>query len=546
MSDLVRGAVTSSVGDNPPVPVSHRSPREREPAASTGTAAPRKRVTVFIVLAASMCFVSLCFAASFSSTLNSDGASFALAGWDMLHGNVLLRHWYMADAPFYALETPLYAVVEAFVGLGPTAARLVATLTYLIVALAAVGLAVRGAAGARAARRSAIVVLLLAAPLCFGGQAYLLLEMPTHLGTAAYLMFAFLVYVRWNGYLGGAVGLLAVLAVGQFEDATILYVGITAIVLIAASCVVQDRRLAVPELRMAAAAVLSYPCALVLRHIAVHFGSYVLIPPNASFASLSALPGNLAGTFKSLLFLYNVYQVGGPGPHTPQQYAAAVVGAAALAAGVAGFVRVLVRWRVADRVDRLAWIAVVLYFGTFALSALAADTATRGYEFIGVIPMFAILAARNLPELVRVPHRGLTILLAAAAAVVLATGALVPRTAAPWAPPANLAGWLKSHGLTEGIAGYWDAAAVTVDSGGRVQVRAVTPDGHGYQIYKWHTDTAWYAPEAADANFFIADPRIAGMGLNDAEAAYGAPSKAYSVDGMEILVYRANLFTMLN
>ena len=74
----------------------------------------------------------------------------------------------------------------------------------------------------------------------------------------------------------------------------------------------------------------------------------------------------------------------------------------------------------------------------------------------------------------------------------------------------------------------------------------MTPDGHGYQIYKWHTDTAWYAPEAADANFFIADPRIAGMGLNDAEAAYGAPSKAYSVDGMEILVYRANLFTMLN
>jgi len=546
MSDLARGAATSSVGDEPYVPVSPGSHRRREAAASTGTAKPRKPATVWIVLVASICFAGLCFAASFSSTLNSDGASFALAGWDMLHGNLLLRNWYMADAPFYALETPLYAVVEAFVGLGPTAARLVATLTYLIVALAAVGLAVRGTVGARAARRSAIVVLLLAAPLCFGGQTYLLLEMPTHLGTAAYLMLAFLVYVRWNGYLGGAAGLLAVLTAGQFEDATILYVGITAIVLIAASCVVQDRRLAVPELRMAVAAVLSYPCALLLRHIAIHFGAYVLIPPNTNFAPLSALPGNIAGTFKSLLFLYNVFQVGEQGPHTPQQYAAAAVGAAALAAGVAGFVRVLARWRVADRVDRLAWIAVVLYLGTFAVSAMAADTASRGYEFIGVIPMFAVLAARNLPEFARVPLRGPTIFVAAAAVAVLATGALAPRTEAPWAPPPTLAGWLKSHGLKQGIADYWDAAAVTVDSGGRVQVRAVTPDGRGYQIYRWHTNTAWYAPAAGDANFFIADPRIAGMSINDAESAYGAPSKTYSIDGMEILVYRANLFTMLN
>jgi hypothetical protein len=41
-------------------------------------------------------------------------------------------------------------------------------------------------------------------------------------------------------------------------------------------------------------------------------------------------------------------------------------------------------------------------------------------------------------------------------------------------PPAvPLAAWLKAHALRYGIAGYWDASAVTLQSGNQVQVRAV-------------------------------------------------------------------------
>ena len=38
---------------------------------------------------------------------------------------------------------------------------------------------------------------------------------------------------------------------------------------------------------------------------------------------------------------------------------------------------------------------------------------------------------------------------------------------------APLAAWLEAHGLTYGIAGYWDASIVTLQSGNRVQIRAV-------------------------------------------------------------------------
>src|SRR5579859_7313207 len=44
--------------------------------------------------------------------VNSDGGSFALQAWDMLHGNVLLHGWTTADLTFYTTELPQYALVE--------------------------------------------------------------------------------------------------------------------------------------------------------------------------------------------------------------------------------------------------------------------------------------------------------------------------------------------------------------------------------------------------------------------------------------------------
>ncbi len=48
--------------------------------------------------------------------VNSDGASTALAAWDMLHGNLLLRGWSLPDANFFTTEVPQYALVELAAG----------------------------------------------------------------------------------------------------------------------------------------------------------------------------------------------------------------------------------------------------------------------------------------------------------------------------------------------------------------------------------------------------------------------------------------------
>src|SRR5690349_16911482 len=79
---------------------------------------------------------------SVGGRVTSDGANNALQAWDMLHGNVLLHGWLIGDATFYFFELPLNAVSEVVFGLGTLAAHVASALTYLIVAVCTVALAV--------------------------------------------------------------------------------------------------------------------------------------------------------------------------------------------------------------------------------------------------------------------------------------------------------------------------------------------------------------------------------------------------------------------
>lgn len=104
---------------------------------------------------------------------------------------------------------------------------------------------------------------------------------------------------------------------------------------------------------------------------------------------------------------------------------------------------------------------------------------------------------------------------------------------------------LKAHGLRYGIAGYWDASPVTLESRDQVQVRAVIRKAGADHAYNWETDLGWYAPSQHDATFVIADPPHA-WPTEDYTAAqfehyFGHPVTTHRVAGRTILIYRANL-----
>ena len=108
---------------------------------------------------------------------------------------------------------------------------------------------------------------------------------------------------------------------------------------------------------------------------------------------------------------------------------------------------------------------------------------------------------------------------------------------------APLAAWLEAHGLKYGIAGYWDASIVTLQSGNRVQIRAVDLYRHLY-VPGWETNTLWYDASRHDATFAVADSH-GRYPAASFEHFLGKPAATYRVAGWLVLVYRANLLHQL-
>ncbi|MGH3208075.1 MAG: hypothetical protein ACRDNO_09965, partial [Trebonia sp.] len=192
---------------------------------------------------------------------------------------------------------------------------------------------------------------------------------------------------------------------------------------------------------------------------------------------------------------------------------------------------------------------LALYLGTMA--------STEGaHEIAVVLPYAAALAGRVLvPSLpgekairskagvkvkvgARPPYAGVRAL---AGALVLSCylAGLGYELTFPSSPPANapLASWLAAHGFRSGLAGYWQASSVTVDTGDQVTVRAVTGS---LSPYLWMADTAWYDPAVSTADFLILQ-RPSTSELTLLRKRFGAAAHAYRVDGCTVLAWQRNL-----
>jgi hypothetical protein len=158
---------------------------------------------------------------SLGARMDSDGANNALQAQDMLHGHILPHGWLIGDATFYFFELPLNPISEVLFGLGNLAVHVASALTYLIVAVLAVALAVTGSRGPARAARCAVVVTVLAVPLLTTSSVPLLLEEPDHIGTSAFLLASFLLIERAANRRFTAPPLGLILCAGQLSDLTV-------------------------------------------------------------------------------------------------------------------------------------------------------------------------------------------------------------------------------------------------------------------------------------------------------------------------------------
>jgi hypothetical protein len=485
--------------------------------------------------------------------VDSDAAAIGLQAWDMQHGNVLLHGWRLADVTFYTTELPEYALVEAVRGLRADDVHICAALTYTLLVLTT-ALVARGPARGREGIVRAVLAggIMVAPELGYGTTT--LLESPDHTGTGVPIMIILLLIdrakPRW--YLPPLV--LALLIWVQMGDALATYAAAGPI---AAVCLARTGlRLArtrrgpahSPEpawydLALAAAAAASVPLAhAALAAIRKYGGFYAHPVPGRAFTSVSALPHQARVVGLCVLILFGADPVG-QSPGLMAGIAAAHIAGIVLAGLglLAG-----IRWFF----GRTSRVSQILLAGTLAILAagwIGARVASGfdAHEIAVVLPFAAALAGRTLGS--RVVELRLEPVLALVLAGYLA--ALGVASTQPTAPPATnqqLADWLVANHLSHGLAGYWQADSVNLDSGGAVTLAPI----FGSTPYTWEARESWYDPALSYANFVVSassPPAEAVFAKPHVMVrSFGPPVQVLHFKQYVIMIWNQNLLTRLS
>ncbi len=493
-----------------------------------------------------------------AALLSSDGSSNVLQAWDMLHGNLLLQNWWVSDVSFYTTELPQYMLIEALTGLGPWVVHAAAAMTYTLLVLLAALLAKGRAQGAAGWARALLAAGLMLSPQL--GATSILLLSPDHTGTAVPLLVIWLLIdrARPRWWVPALVCLLFTLT--MVADSIILLTGIIPLVLVGAGRALaglirrgKGRAAVWYELSLAGAAAVAGVAGSFGPRVMAAVGGYRQSPVVAG-TDLSQLQHGAWVTLQAFLELFgaNIFDTTfyGTRPALGVVFVAVHLAGAILAIWALG-VGLARIFRPGELIVPVFTVAIVANLVAYMISTHAQDL-LGAREMAAVLPLGAVLAGRILGDRIAARIRAargwfvpVLSVLAAGYLATLGFGA----AQAPVPPPSQpLASWLAAHGLTRGLASYWQANSTTVASGGRVVVSAVVPDVRGHLVpYRWESDLASYDPARHYANFVVADGPSVWPGMQlFAQLTFGRPARSYQADGYTILVWNTNVLARLD
>jgi hypothetical protein len=487
--------------------------------------------------------------------VNSDGASNALQAWAMLHGNPLLRGWQLSDVSFYTTELPEYMLVETVRGLGPDVVHEAAALTYTIVVLLSALLAKGRARGVDGLVRAGLAAGIMVAPQ--RTEVAVLMLSPDHVGSTIPVLALWIVIDRSGRRWFVPAVCFLVLSWALIADQIVIITGVlplAAVGLARAYRTAVVRRAGLPafELGLAAAALGAVPAAWRVLGLIRASGGFAVWPVTTRTVSLDSLGPNLLQTVHGILLLYGADFLG---QQAGTEVAIALVHLTGVALVAWALGAALRRFGDADLVEALLAVALMISLLAYLFGPNAGE-ALSSREFAAVLPFGAALAGRMLAVRLRrgrlLPALGLVL-------AIYLTG-LARVAALPAAPAQNQAAadWLAAHHLTYGLADYWMANEITLDSGGAVSVRSLKSDGPSVQPDPWETDRSWYRASEQLANFVVlatgAPPSGPGPVLGPgpyaptpAEVlhAFGQPAHVWFLRDYTILVWNKNLLAYL-
>ncbi|MFY9850835.1 MAG: hypothetical protein WAK83_24985, partial [Trebonia sp.] len=486
-----------------------------------------------------------------TAAVNSDAAGMVLQGWDMMHGNVLLHGWFVADVSFSTFEIPIDGLVAVVHGLGPDVAHITAAIVYTLLVLSAALLARGTARGAEGIVRAVLAGGILVAPGYIPGTHVLLLA-PDHTGIGVPILLTLLFIDRARERWWAVAGTVLLLVWAQVDDPLATYAAAVPIALVclvrAALPLVRRRRPGWYDAGLAAAAVVSVG----LTRLAVHgisaAGGYQM----HALKVRQSIPVSLWGqqvklAVQNVLILFGADFWEQP---TAIRTAIAVLHLAGFLLALAGLLAgIACLFRSADRITQVLTVGtlVVLVAATFATHMVLLQGA---HDIAVVLPFCAVLAGRTVGSWLarrRLQRLALTPVLTAVLAGYLAALGWAAAQPKRQAETQQLADWLVAHHLTDGLAKYWAASSTTLSSGGQVLV--VPTADLGKQPYTWVAKGSWYDPAASRATFVVAVPGP-GNAYAFPEAGvrqtFGKPAREYRVGQYVIMVWDKNLLLQVS
>lgn len=477
-----------------------------------------------------LCYVTV----SRTVPVTSDGAGNALQAWSMLHGNWLLRGWWLSDVSFYTTELPEYMLIEAVRGLTPDVVHVAAGLTYTLLVLVTAWLAKGRAAGSAAIARMLLAGGIMLAPQAAGVPVLLLA--PDHVGSAVPVLAVLLLLDRapprwWVPALTGMVLTCALIA-----DKVLTVTAVLPLLVICAgrACYSAARRQPLRsrwlELWLIAAAVAAVGLSSgILAIIAAH-GGFTVWPVRARLVWWPRLLTHLTVIPQGVALLFGASTASHA---TALTRGLALLHLAGLGLAIWGAGAALLRLRRLRLVDQLLVAAVLINLLAYILFTPGAlPYSARDYS--AVLPLSAALAGRMAGR------RLLSARLAPVTAAVLAGYVLSLATvmSAPAAPPskARLAHWLLAHHLDYGLGGYGAGNTTTLATGNHVHVVVVVFHGGRCYPLRWEARAPDYDARLHDATFIVQAWPAATI-----RKVFGTPGYVYHVGVTTVLVWHKNL-----
>jgi hypothetical protein len=437
-------------------------------------------------------------------------------------------------------------------------------MTYTLLVVLA-GLLAKGRAGGRAGLiRVLIAAGIMLAPQ-LGNAATILTLVPDHVGTGVPLLLIWLIIDRARPRWWVPVVTGVLLAWVQVADSLALLTGVLPLVIACAART--GHRLARREdgqsmtggfascwyeLGLAVAAIGSVAAAALAGRLIRAAGGYFVWPPSTPLSPIGMLQRHAGLAYHGVLTLFGA-DFAGQRPGVELLFAAVHLVGVAMAA--TAFCLAARQFFGSDDLLVPALAAgIVLNLVAYIGSQIPVNIATTR-EIAVVLPYGAVLAGRLLAgPLLAVRRPARIAVVSVAICTLLCYLAAIGYDAAQRPVPAedqDLVAWLARHHLSHGLGSYWQANSSTVDSGGRIEIRAAV--GRGGLLQRnvlWEAKLAWYDPGSEYANFVVLarQPSTESVRISAGAArrAFGQPARTYRFGRYVVMVWDKNLLATLS